>query len=134
MTNNYTIPEADIGFDIDGVVADIESILRREILKEYDYDINTKNTYYIKIPGVKENEHTDIVYGILEEFSETATPYEGVVDALETLYDRLRKPIPFITARDPDILKEQTFRWIKKTFPTIETEIYFYPSSKKAQF
>ena len=102
-----------IGFDIDGVVADFNSVFREVVLMETGVDTNDlDNTRFeLQIPGLSKRDVTELVNRTINRFVYDMQPYEGSVVALWRLYDMTREPIEFVTARKL-ITEEATRRWL----------------------
>lgn len=124
-----------IGFDIDGVIADFNSVFRSVILDEVGVDINDldQTRFEIHVPGLTSRDVGDLVVKTINRFVWDMQPYPGVIEALWRLYDATREPIVFVTARKL-ITEEATKRWLDEYVVVPYTLFNGIRSAEKAQF
>jgi len=102
-----------VAFDLDGVLAHTDIILREAILGRYLIDIYPINKYAITIPGLSESEFKVFVKDTLSRCSEDILPYNDTIPTLEKIYDSTKNPITIITARHKS-LSYETHAWCQK--------------------
>jgi uncharacterized HAD superfamily protein len=119
----------NIGFDLDGVLARTDQILREEILNEFQFDIHPINQYMINIPGLSPNEFKLFVRKVLKRTSPDILPYNDTVEIIEKIYNKTQKPITIITARDFSVC-EETHAWCRKWL-TVPYSLHFRSSFEK---
>jgi uncharacterized HAD superfamily protein len=123
-----------IAFDIDGVVADLQTVLRKAVLDKYDFDITNVDIdqYLISVPGVSSQELSDLVLEIILLKSDEIKPYPKVAHTLQALYKVEQKPIVFVTARRKETMYV-THEWIKNNI-MVPAIIHSVRSSEKCNF
>lgn len=124
-----------IAFDLDGVVIKIGEILQDEILKRLNYDIfECRHTYYINIPGRTPEENNKLIWEIVNSRGMEAKPYPGSIDALKELYQKTREELTFVTARDPEIIGDQTERWLTLHLGETPFRVIYVPRTCKSEW
>ncbi len=102
-----------LGFDLDGVVADLERQLRKYFLENYSHDIDTRpRTFKIRVPGLKDSKVWDVIHEFLSHQSRIP-PYPEAPQVLRAFYDLSGFPLYFLTARKEEF-REETIQWIKR--------------------
>jgi len=104
-----------IGFDLDGVVCDLESEVRRRILDRCGYDIHESDhrTFEIQVPGWKSSQVWEVINGVISDCS--AKPFPGVQTVLKDIYFLTGQPIFFLTARTD---RDATLKWLHRNIDT----------------
>ena len=104
-----------IGFGVDGVGADFNSVFRQVILDETGYDINggPQDKFEIEVPGLTNKDMWRLVNKTINRYALEMQPYPGAAEAIWRLYDETREPIQFVTARQA-ITRDATERWINE--------------------
>jgi uncharacterized HAD superfamily protein len=118
-----------VAFDLDGVLAHTDIILREAILGRYLIDIYPINKYAITIPGLTEEEFRQFVKDTLSRCSEDILPYNDTIPTLEKVYQATKEPIIIITARHR-ILSYETHAWCQKWL-TVPYKLFMCPSLEK---
>ena len=104
-----------IGFDVDGVLADLMTVMCRKLREDYTLSIspNHMRTYdhvYHALPELSKKQINDYIFGLI--YTEEVPTYPYVREVLLKMFkwnDRLE----LVTAR-PDFLAEATQKWVKK--------------------
>lgn len=124
----------NIAFDIDGVIANTESAIRTEILKQTGHDIgDSLSQFDFPVPEYSKAEIYNMIQMGIENYTDSIKPYDGAIDAVNKIYysrDKTR-PITFITSRPESILKDETHDWLNKYFPTMRYKVIFASDKRK---
>lgn len=121
-----------IAFDIDGVVANSQDVIRKKILKKHNYDIINNTKYDITIPNMERDDTRYYINKILLEYWYETKPYLEAPLYLEKFYNDMREPLIFITARERNL--EYTTRCWLDIKINLPYEVYFVPSKEKHNF
>jgi uncharacterized HAD superfamily protein len=101
-----------IAFDIDGVVCDLESRIRKRIVEQCGYDIAaaSERDYDIRVPGVSNSRIWEIIHGCL--FEPDLPAYPEARSVIDKFHRELGESILFVSARPLDA-KDATQAWIR---------------------
>lgn len=95
-----------VGFDIDGVVLRTYDLLKDEVIrlfnKEYYYDDDMK----ICIPGIHNDEVDTVLNDIMIRHANNIKPYEDAEEYIPLIYERIKTPIIFVSARPSWFINE----------------------------
>lgn len=123
MNPPFKIAPGDIGFDLDGVIADTGAAFVKIACEEYGYcsftldDITNFDLQgCIDIPsGLVDRIFTDI---LLDSLATGLTPMDGAVEVLSELAEH--SPVTVITARDR---KKPVMDWLEEYFPSATVKV-----------
>lgn len=104
-----------VGFDIDGVLIDSYKFFRRKIKEEYDYDYFDKDPNRITIRDICDEKVNVIINEFLIKHPEELEVYPDTVQCINQIYDTIKTPIKFVTAR-PFWTFNSTNSFIKNIF------------------
>jgi hypothetical protein len=109
-----------IAFDIDEVICSVDGELRTWFLDRLGYDIHAGKTFQIAIPGWTESDIWVEITRFLMCHADSFNPIEDAINELPWFYNFNKGPLPFVTARPPEV-KSQTANWLKKYVPVPHT-------------
>jgi len=100
------MPESSIAFDLDGVLIDIVTPIKRLLLELYDFDLQDNDPEYdqfnlVKATGISSKKLWEIYRMVYTEVKTTPI-YPGATELLAKLYEKTNEPPLIVTARPPD--------------------------------
>lgn len=123
-----------IAFDIDGVVADIFSPLRKAVLRDFDYDLCGNSPIYdLRIPTLRKGHTTRYVVDFLNSNCLNIPAVDGCAECVQTVHRISGKPVLFVTARWPSIY-EPTVSWLSNELHGVPFHVVLKSSKEKALF
>lgn len=111
-----------IAFDFDDVIADLQPVIRKEIIKQTGHDIGEhRKTYFVNIPGQSSDETKSMISEIIKYNTRLMDEIPNSINILGKIYKLIHRDILIITARRPKETKDETMDWlhehIKNQFP-----------------
>lgn len=105
-----------IAFDIDGVISDTDSLIRKEVLNNHGLNLLVDDNGWFHLKNKTEEETNLIINNIIRNKIHLVEPFPSVFSFLEFFYYILDEvPLIFVSARSPCVQKI-TENWFKKYF------------------